>query len=268
MSQPNQIERFLQGRRALVCGSSQGIGRACAIELARRGAELVLLARDEDALHVVRDELDHSAGQAHRLLKADFDDPDTVRDRAARHLELTGPVHILINNTGGPPSGPILEATADDFLRALRMHLLCGQHLVQVVVPGMTEAGFGRIINIISSSVRTPIRGLGVSNTTRAAMANWARTLAQELAPRGITVNNILPRYIDTSRLRSLRAALAMQRGRTEEEIERSWVEAIPTGRLGRPEEVAAAVAFLASPAAGYITGIDLTVDGGRLATQ
>ena len=254
----------LEGRQALVCGSTRGIGRACAHELARLGAAVTLVARDQAALRRVRSELATAAGQTHRYLCADFADPDAVRDQAAAHLADHGPVHILVNNTGGPPPGPILDAAPEAFTTALSMHVICNQLLTQVVVPGMKQAGYGRIINIISISVKQPISGLGVSNTTRWAVASWAKTLAGELGPFGITVNNVLPGYTETERLRALLELKAQQSGVAVAELEEAIKADIPAGRFASPDEIAAAVGFLASPAAGYVNGINLPVDGGR----
>lgn len=253
----------LKGLRALVCGSTQGIGRACAYELARAGAAVTLVARDEQALQRVRSELPADTGQTHGHVCADFMSPDAVRAKVATHVESCGPVHILVNNTGGPPPGPILEAKPEAFQTAFSMHLVCNQLLAQAVVPGMKEAGYGRIINIISMSVKEPIPGLGVSNTTRWAVASWAKTLAGELGPFGITVNNVLPGCTDTERLRSLFAARAQEAGVSVEEIAEVVKAEIPARRFARPDEIAAAVSFLASPAAGFINGINLPVDGG-----
>lgn len=257
----------LSGRRAIACGSTQGIGRACAMRFARLGAEVTLVARDEAALARVRDELPDDDGQSHRFVTADFTDPDALQERIEAHLHETGPVHVLLNNTGGPPHGPIILADPRAFLDAIRMHVVCNQILVQAVLPGMKAAGGGRIINIISTSVKEPIPGLGVSNTTRWAVAAWAKTTAGELAPFGITVNNLLPGYTDTARLGSLIAAKASASGKSEEQVRADMVGRIPMGRLAGPDEIAAAAGFLASPAASYITGINLPVDGGRLAS-
>lgn len=258
----------LEGKRALVCGSTQGIGRACAVELARRGAAVTLIARNEDALQATLAELDTAAGQMHGFLCADFTDPPAVRQKVAAHLAATGPMQILVNNTGGPPSGPLFEAGPEQLAEAFSNHVLCDQLLVQTLVPGMREAGYGRIINIISTSVILPITGLGVSNTTRGAVANWGRTLAMELAPFGITVNNVLPGATNTTRLRSLIEARAEQTGAGVEEVKRHMIESIPMGRFATPAELAAVVGFLASPAASYVTGVNLPVDGGRTAGQ
>jgi len=258
----------LSGKRALVCGSTRGIGRACAFELARLGAQVTLFARDEAALRRVRDELPapnpSPTAPRHDYLRADFADPPSVRAAVIRHLETTGPIQILLNNTGGPPAGPVFIADPDAFHAAFSSHLICNQLLAQALVPGMKESGYGRIINIISTSVKQPLKDLGVSNTIRAAVANWAKTLASELAPFGITVNNVLPGSTMTGRLSSLIQARARAAGVPVEEIEREMKREIPAGRFGTPEEIAAGVGFLASPAASYITGINLPVDGGR----
>lgn len=258
----------LTGKRAVVCGSTQGIGRACAEELAGRGADVVLVARNEDALRRVAEELATPHGEAHSWVRADFDDVDEVRRNVAEHLERTGPAQILVNNTGGPPHGPLIEASPDDFLRAVSAHVGCGQALVQAMLPGMREAGYGRVINIASISVITPIPGLGVSNTTRAAVANWARTLAYELGPLGVTVNTVLPGYTATARLEDLAESVAESRGVTVEAVEAEWQGGIPLRRLADPAEIAAVVGFLASPASSYVTGVNLPVDGGRTAAR
>ncbi|MFN0138341.1 MAG: SDR family oxidoreductase [Phycisphaerae bacterium] len=258
----------LRGKRALVCGSTQGIGRATAELLAKQGAQLTLVARDESALHAVHSLLDRSNNQSHDAIAADFRDPDALRTKVQRWIDSHGAVHILVNNTGGPSSGPILNARPDEFLSAMTMHVLCNHALVQTIVPSMRQAGFGRIINIISTSVREPIPGLGVSNTTRWAVAAWAKTMARELAPFGITVNNVLPGFTSTSRLRELFKARAEREGKPLEEVERATEATVPMGRFARPEEIAAAVAFLASSEASYVTGINLPVDGGRLSSM
>lgn len=256
----------LTGKRAVVCGSTQGIGRAVAELLARVGAGVTLVARNEAALREVLSGLDRSARQNHSFFAVDFRDPAAVRETMTRHLTSAGPQDILVNNTGGPPPGAILDARPEEFLEALTLHLLCNQVLVQLLVPGMKERGYGRIINIVSTSVREPIPGLGVSNTTRAAVAAWAKTLAGELAPLGITVNNVLPGYTETDRLRQLIRARVQRQNIREQQVEQAMKAQTPMGRFARPEEIAAAVAFLASPAASYITGVSLPVDGGRIA--
>ena len=253
----------LAGRRALVCGSTQGIGRAAAVELASRGAAVTLFARDAAALDRVRADL---PGDGHTFLVADFTDNDSVAAAAAAELRDRGAFHVLVNNTGGPPGGPIAEAPPGAFVEAFRAHLVNNHILVQAVVPGMKEAGYGRIVNVVSTSVREPIAGLGVSNTVRAAVAGWSKTLSGELARFGITVNNVLPGYTKTTRLDSIIGARAKAGGKNVDDVARDMVAQVPAGRFAESWEIAAAIGFLASPAAGYITGVSLPVDGGRIA--
>jgi 3-oxoacyl-[acyl-carrier protein] reductase len=256
----------LNGKRALVCGSSQGIGRACAQALATLGASVSLVARDERALSEVRASLPGSGD--HRVLAADFADWQRVRDAVAKHVNECGPAHVLVNNTGGPPAGAAMDAAPEQFAAAFAMHVLCNQVLVQAVVPGMKAAKFGRIVNIISTSVITPIRGLGVSNTIRGAVANWAKTLAAELGPFGITVNNVLPGFTATARLDSLIRTRASKTNQPVEAVTEQMRSTIPAGRFADATELSSVVAFLASPAASYVNGVNLPVDGGRLAAQ
>ncbi|MEO8809478.1 MAG: SDR family oxidoreductase [Rhodanobacter sp.] len=255
----------LSGRHALVCGASQGIGRACAIELALLGASVTVLARRGDVLATLANDLPRTHDtQRHDFVVADAGDTDALRTRI-EELVAAAPVHILVNNSGGPPPGSIVDATTQDFLEALRRHLLASHALVQSVLPGMRDAGWGRIVNIISTSVKEPIPGIGVSNTTRGAVASWAKTLAGELAPFGITVNNVLPGSTDTPRIEQIVAARAQKSGRRQQDVQQEMAAEIPMGRFADPAETAAAVAFLASPAASYITGVSLPVDGGRM---
>jgi 3-oxoacyl-[acyl-carrier protein] reductase len=253
----------LNGKRAVVCGSTQGIGKASAIELALLGAEITLVARNEEKLKAVCKELPVTGGQRHNYIVADFSSTDQVANRIAEFAS-KNIGHILVNNTGGPPAGPAIDASPEDFSRAFSAHLLCNQILVQALVPGMKKDKYGRIINVISTSVKIPIQGLGVSNTVRGAVANWSKTLSAELGPYGITVNNILPGAALTARLDAIIKSRAEKTGKTSEEIRQEMMNEIPARRIGDPREVAAAIAFLASPAAGYINGINIPVDGGR----
>lgn len=253
----------LRGKRAVVGGSTQGIGKASAIELALLGATVTLLSRNEEALKTVVKELPAPVGQVHDYLVSDFNNPDQLKSVIEKFVK-NNPVQILINNTGGPPAGQAIDATPEEFIKAFTSHLICNQILVQALVDGMKHAGYGRIINIISTSVKVPLKGLGVSNTTRGAVANWAKTLSLELAPFGITVNNVLPGSTMTGRLDSLIKNKAEKTGKSYDEIKREMIAEVPVGRISEPHEVAAAVAFLASPAAGYINGINVPVDGGR----
>jgi len=253
----------LKGKRALVGGSTQGIGKASAIELAQLGAAITLLARNEDSLKKTLKELPTQLGQKHNYLVADFNFPDQLKTVVEKFVK-ENRIEILINNTGGPPAGQAIDATTEEFIRAFTAHLICNQILAQAVVPGMKRASYGRIINVISTSVKIPIKGLGVSNTTRGAVANWAKTIATELAPFGITVNNVLPGTTMTGRLDAIIRNKAEKSGKTYDEIKNEMIAEVPVGRISEPAEVAAIVAFLASPAAGYITGINVPVDGGR----
>lgn len=251
----------LKNKNAIVCGSTQGIGEASAIELAKLGANITLIARNESKLLDVLNELDKSQGQTHSFIAIDFRDSNKLKEEVNL---LKANYHILINNTGGPASGPITDANTSSFEEAFRMHLINNQILVQKVVEGMKKEGYGRIVNIISTSVKAPIAGLGVSNTIRAAVANWAKTLSVELGVYGITVNNVLPGFTNTNRLKSLIAKKAEIQGKSENEIASIMKSQVPAGRFGEANEVANAVAFLCSPAASYINGINIPVDGGR----
>ena len=255
----------LSGRTALVCGASRGIGRACAGALAELGARVFIAARSEGDLAGTVAGLAANGGQAHGHLTLDLGDTESVRAHARALVERSGPVEILVNNSGGPPAGSATGAAPDQFEEAFRQHLLAAQVLVQTLQPGMEERGYGRVVNIISTSVKQPIPGLGVSNTIRGAVASWAKTIARELAPFGITVNNVLPGFTDTERLRYFFGQRADEAGVSVEEAQRRALAGVPAGRFAAPEEVAAAVAFLASPAAGYVNGINLPVDGGML---
>jgi 3-oxoacyl-[acyl-carrier protein] reductase len=223
-----------------------------------------LLARDKDALERTRAAL---PGTGHSTRVADFTDNDAVARAAADELRAHGPIHVLVNNTGGPPAGPIVDAAPDAFVAAFRAHLVNNQILAAALIPGMKDAKFGRIVNIVSTSVREPIAGLGVSNTVRAAVAGWAKTLSGEVARFGITVNNVLPGYTKTSRLDAIIDGRAKSAGRPSEDIASEMLRQVPAGRFAESWEIAAAIGFLASPAGGYITGVSLPVDGGRIAS-
>ncbi len=251
----------LTGKRALVCGASKGMGRAIAEELASLGAEVTVVARRADVLEQVKAGL---KGKGHRALALDVSDTAGLKEKITAHVKEHGPFHILINNTGGPPAGPAHLAHIEDFEKTFRQHLLASHTLAQALLDGMKAEKYGRIINIISTSVKQPIKGLGVSNTIRGAVANWAKTLAGELGGFGVTVNNILPGPIDTDRMKEIVSGKAAKTGKSEDEIIAEEKAQVPVGRYGRPEEIAQAVAFLASPAAAYINGINLPVDGGR----
>ena len=252
-------------KKAFVCGSTQGIGRAAAVELATLGASVVLLARNEDSLKQVKDELNQSQNQQHDFIVADFSKPDELKNKVGEYLENNDqPVHILVNNTGGPPAGKAIDAKLDEFVAAFQNHLLCNQILVQLLIDGMKAEKYGRIINVISTSVKQPIPNLGVSNTIRGAVAGWAKTLAGELGEFGITVNNVLPGFTRTQRLQSIIENKANKTGDSMERVEAEMKSETPAKRFAEASEVANAIAFLASPAASYINGVNLPVDGGR----
>lgn len=259
------MEVSLDKKNAIVCGSTQGIGKAIAMQFAASGANIVLIARNEESLRKVLRELPTGKKQNHNIIIADFSEPEILKTKIENYVSENPPVHILVNNAGGPKSGEAYKASIDEYESAFRNHLICDQILVQAVVDGMKKEKYGRIINIISTSVKQPIKDLGVSNTIRWAVAGWSKTLSRELAPFGITVNNILPGATNTGRLQSLFQSMSAARGQTAGETKNQWLSDIPAGRFGEPEELAYAAAFLASPLAGYINGINLPVDGGRL---
>lgn len=255
----------LTSKNAIVCGSTQGIGNAVATELANLGANIILIARNEVKLNEAKEKLDTSKGQIHHYLVADFSIPPQLKLVVEDYIEINKiEINILINNTGGPAGGPIENARADEFVQTFSNHLICNHILMQAVKEGMKNSGYGRIINIISTSVKQPLNGLGVSNTIRGAVANWSKTLANELGEFGITVNNVLPGATDTVRLKSIIENKAAKTGGNAESIKKGMEDMVPMKRIAQPEEVANAVAFLASPAASYINGINIPVDGGR----
>jgi len=254
----------LKGKCALVCGSSQGMGKAIAKQLANQGANILLFARNQETLTTVKQELDTSQGQHHDILIADFSNTDQVKTILSNYLDSGVVIEILVNNTGGPAPGPANSALSSDFLSAFNQHLICNHEMTKLILPGMKLSKYGRIINVISTSVKQPLIGLGVSNTIRGAVASWAKTLANELGQFNITVNNVLPGATNTLRLDAIIKSKAMKKGLTIEEMTVEEKSTIPMQRFGEPEEFANAVGFLASPAASYITGINLPVDGGR----
>ena len=258
------LQLDLSGRHALVCGGSQGIGRAAAIELAQLGAHVTLLARSPETLEAALATLPRvHAAQAHAWLAVDMRDHAALRAKVAA-LAIDKPVQILINNTGGPPGGPAHSAKVEEYIAAFQQHLLANHVVLEAVLPGMRGAGFGRVINVISTSVKEPIKNLGVSNTIRGAVASWAKTLAGELGSAGITVNNVLPGYTKTQRLEQILTDRARATGQDEAAIAKTMLGTVPAGRFADASEIAAVIAFLASPAAGYVNGINVPVDGGR----
>ena len=249
----------LKGQRALVCGSTRGIGRAIAFQLATAGAGVTLFSRNEDALKKVQESL---PGKDHRAMVADFSNPAKLEELSADLI--SGHFDILVNNTGGPPPGLVNQAEWQDFEHAITMHLRANHMLMQYVVPHMKAQRYGRIINIISTSVRIPLVGLGVSNTVRGAVASWSKTLANELGAFNITVNNLLPGFIETQRLNQIISNKSSTKGISKEEVMKEMRQEVPMRRFGQPEEMGSIAAFLASPLAGYINGTSIPIDGGR----
>ena len=253
----------LEGKNAIICGSTQGIGFAVAEELALLGANCTLIARNEEALKTAIQTLDIALRQQHNYLIADFTKPDELKKIIEKHVK-EYPVHILINNTGGPAAGPIIDATEDAFLNTFNQHLICNHILTKAVVPSMKKEGYGRVINIISTSVKIPLKNLGVSNTIRGAVASWAKSMANELGQFNITVNNILPGFTSTQRLSTLIENIAKRGNTVVDIVEENMKEEVPMKRFADASEIAAVAAFLASPAASYVNGTSIPVDGGR----
>lgn len=248
----------------MVCGSTQGIGKASAMLLAKQGASITLVARNEDALKQTLKELPVNVSQKHDYIVADFNLSEELKKSVEAYLANGAEFHILLNNSGGPPGGEIINAKVEDFTQTFQRHLICNHILTQLLVPGMKKNKYGRIINIISTSVKEPIKGLGVSNTIRASVANWAKTLSIELGPFGITVNNVLPGSTETMRIEEIIQNNSKKSGKSPEQVKADMIAKVPAGRFATADEIAYAVAFLSSPEASYVNGINLPVDGGR----
>jgi 3-oxoacyl-[acyl-carrier protein] reductase len=250
----------LKNKNALVCGSTQGIGKATAILLAEEGVNVTLIARNEEKLKAVLAELPNE-NQCHSYLIADFSKPNELK-KVLEESQLQ--FHILVNNTGGPAGGPIFNAKIEEFESAFTQHLKCNHVLVQALVPFMKTECYGRVVNVISTSVKQPLDGLGVSNTVRGAVASWSKTLANELGEFGITVNNVLPGATGTGRLKEIINNKAAKTGKSFEAVAEAMKNASPAKRFAAPEEIAAAIVFLTSERASFINGINVPVDGGR----
>ncbi len=254
----------LTDKNALVGGGTDGIGWATAMELASLGCNVILLARNKEKLTAKLKELPLKENQTHSFLVADFSDPSQVKQVVTNYISNSNPIHIVINNTGGPPGGLIAEANSSEFISAMNLHLISYHEILQAILPKMKLSGYGRIINVISTSVKQPLNGLGVSNTIRGAVANWGKTLANELGKHNITVNNVLPGATSTGRLQSIIDSKASKTGQSSDDVAKQMANEVPMLRVAEPAEVASAIAFLSSPAASYINGVNLPVDGGR----
>ena len=257
------LDLNLENKNALVCGASQGIGYATAVELAEHGANVIVLARNEEKLKALVDNLPCPHNQQHDYIACDLADLKTLERKITQRLQESA-IEILVNNAGGPKPGPIVEATPDQFDAAMRMHLHANVVLTNCLLPGMREKQYGRIINIISTSVKSPIETLGVSNTVRWAVSAWSKTLSYEVAKDGVTVNNVLPGFIETKRLQTFVEHQAKLANLDYDTMYSKLRETVPAKRIGVPREMAQAIVFLASPAAAYINGVALAIDGGR----
>ncbi len=253
----------LVNKVAVIGGGSQGIGFATAQLLAQQGATCILIARSQEPLIQAVAKLDASHNQSHAYYAVDVCNTEALQ-AVTNIINANYKVHILINNSGGPSGGPIVEATAAAFMSTFQQHLIASHILAQAFIPNMITEGYGRIIQVISTSVKAPLHGLGVSNTIRAAVASWAKTLANEIGHTGITVNNVLPGATLTSRLTTLLQKQATAQGKPLQQVEAEWQSVIPANRFGLPEEIASVITFLASPAASYVNGVSISVDGGR----
>ncbi len=261
----NNLHTSLLELNALVCGSTSGIGQATAIEFSKLGVNVTLFARNEKKLKSTLEMLENDGNQSHGYLVGDFDNSDAIKSTIENHINTGNQYHILINNSGGPKGGSIANANPKEFVNGFNRHLICNHIIFQALHSGMKNYNYGRVINIISTSVKQPIPGLGVSNTIRGAVASWAKTLSFEVGTGGITVNNILPGFTDTERLGSLIDAKSKAGNISVDAVAKAMKSTVPVGRFGKPEETAKAIAFLASPSASYINGVSLAVDGGRL---
>ncbi len=258
------VPTALKGKHAFVCGASKGIGEAIAKMLAKAGADITVCSRNGAVLTALCDELRELGSGRHQALMLDLEETDGLESAFASAVETLGPVHVLINNAGGPPGGPLMENMVEDFEAPFKRHLHAAHTLVKAAVPGMEGEGFGRIIQIISTSVKEPIPNIGLSNTLRGAMASWAKSLSNELAPC-ITINNVLPGFTNTERLGNLSASIQERTGKSAAAVREGWLGQVPIGRLIDPLETASAVTYLCLPASGGIRGVSLAVDGGRL---
>ena len=254
-----------KGASVVVCGGSDGIGKSCAILFANNGANVTIVARDKSKIENVINSLNNDQGQSHNSVCVDFNDPHELQ--RVIHDKLDKEIDILINNSGGPHGGLLEDSSLEEFKVAFDRLMLSSQVISTFALENMKKQKYGRIINIISTSIKQVIPGLGVSNTIRGAVAQWGKTLALEVGEYGITVNNVLPGYTKTDRLAELSLEKSKALNITQDKIEEIWAESTALKRLAMPEEIAHSILFLASDKASYITGHNLAVDGGRYKT-
>ena len=254
----------LKGKRALIGGSSRGIGKAIAQQLAESGASVTLMARNEEKLKTIIAKLPVSEGQKHNYLLIDFNEFDDYKKTISRFFE-THEIDILVNNTQGPKAGGVMDIEVSDYQEAFDLLFKSIVFTTQLALPQMIKNKWGRIINVASISVKEPLSYLALSNSIRAAMVTWAKTLATDIAQHQITVNSILTGYFDTERIKDLNTTKALQLGISTDEVRHNMEQQVPMKRIGDPKEYAFLVAFLASEQASYITGTQIPIDGGLL---
>lgn len=253
----------IKNRVALVAAASKGLGFAAALELAREGARVFLCSRDADRASEAAAKIHAETGATVAGIAADVTDNEAIERFVSLALEQAGHIDILVTNAGGPPTSTVAAAELDMFRRAFELNAMSAVRLARLALPQMRAQKWGRIINITSISAKQPVDGLLFSNMMRAGLTGWAKTVANEVAADGVTVNNVAPGYTLTERQDDLATARSLALGKTKEEMIALWASESPIRRLGKPEEIAAAIAFLASERASYITGVTLQVDGG-----
>lgn len=257
----------IKNKTAIVCASSQGLGKAAALELASEGVNLVISSRNEETLLSVKKEIETSTNAKIVSIVADLNKPKDIDNLYAKANSELGPIDILINNAGGPPPSNFDSLNDEDWLKAFNLTMMSSIRLSKLVLPDMKERNWGRIINISSVSVKTPVPGLFLSNSLRMGVLGWSKALSDEVAPKGVTVNSVCPGSTRTARITNIFQSQSEAMGKTIEEIESHAAANIPMLRIGEPKELAALIAFLASERASYMTGLAIQVDGGSART-
>ena len=259
----------LKNKNAIICASSQGLGKAAALDLAEEGVNLAICSRDQDKINKVKEEIHQKIDSEIKVLalKVDLDSPDEILAFYKQVENDLGSVDILVNNNGGPPPSTFEQLSDDDWQKAFNSTMMSCLRLSKLVLPNMKKNGWGRIINISSVSVKTPVNGLFLSNSLRMGVLGWAKALSDELAPHGITVNTVCPGYTRTERVEAILETQSNSSGLKKEDIEKSIAENIPMKRVGEAEDLAGLITFLASEKADYMTGLAIQVDGGSART-